>query len=35
LNNAYESKHKDLFSHIWDDSDMLPDIGKKLQDDAR
>ncbi|MBL8178638.1 MAG: hypothetical protein JNK48_28450 [Bryobacterales bacterium] len=35
LNNAYESSNKDLFSHIWDDNDMLPDIGKKLKDDAR
>jgi len=35
LNNAYESSNKDLFSHIWDDSDMLADVGKKLKDDSR
>ena len=35
LNNAYEARNKDLFSHIWDDSDMLVDVGKKLQNDSR
>lgn len=35
LNNAYESSNKDLFSHIWDDSDMPVAIGKKLQSDVR
>lgn len=35
LNNAYASRNPGLHSHIWDDSDMLPDVGKKLQEDAR
>ena len=35
LNNAYETRNQELFSHIWDDKDMLPDVGKKLKNDAR
>lgn len=35
LNNAYESRNPALFSHIWDDPNMLPDVGKKIQGDSR